>query len=110
MLPGEHLPHARITGKGTGTITASEFEQLFNKFNASKLLTEGVPSSTKVDRPHSEFDYDMLVAFWTTNGHRSLRFGQVEKLISEANPDMKEAQVLIEQLNAMLKVTSNTYP
>ena len=104
------MPHARITGKGTKTLNPTEFEKLLSKLTTSKLLPEGDPTSIKANDPGSrEFAYDILVAVWT-DGRRSLRFAQLENLMSEDTPKAKEAEAVFEHLNGLMKGVETTYP
>ncbi len=104
------MPHARITGKGTKIFSKAEFERLLTKLTTSKLLPEVSASSIKTDNSLSrDFAYDMLVAVYS-DGRRSMRFGEIEKLINEATPGAKDAKALLDHLNAMLKEVKTTYP
>lgn len=104
------MPHARITGKGTRTLSRVEFEERLSKLTSSAILPEGDPTSIKADDSLSrDFAYDMLVSVWT-DGRRSLRFAELRKLMSEDTPKAKEAGAVLECLSGLLKGIKTTYP
>lgn len=106
------MPHARITGKGTRTLTGAEFEQLLEKLMTSKLLIEGDVAPIKAgeyDPFAQEFEHDFVVVSWT-GGRRTLRYGALENLLMKADPAAKEAETLLEQVNTMLQGITTTYP
>ena len=101
------MPHARITGKGTKTLSKTEFEQLFNKLTASKLLRQGEPSEIKKEGAISrDFRYDLFIVSWP-NGRRSSWFAELEK--TEGTPAAKDAEAVSDNVNAMLKGSKGTY-
>jgi hypothetical protein len=101
------MPHGRITGKGTTTLSEADFEALLAKVTTSKALSEGNTSSKKADDPPSR--YDLLVAVYSKGG-RSLRFAEVARPMSEATSGEKDAKELLDHINAMYKGISTTYP
>lgn len=104
------MPHARIAGKGTRTLSGAEFEKLLSKLTTSKLLPVGDPTSIKADDPLSrDFAYEILVSVWA-DGRRSLRFAELEKLMGEDTTKAKEAEAVFEYLNELLKGGKTTYP
>jgi hypothetical protein len=104
------MPHARITGKSTRTFSKAEFEQLFSKVTASKLLHEGEPPSDKAADPLSrDFAFDFLVVAWP-DSHRISRFAKLENLEnSQDNVSAKEMSTLSDDVNALLKEAKATY-
>ena len=104
------MPHARITGKGTTTLSEAEFDKLLGKLTASKLLSEADPAAMKKEQSSSgDFGYDMLVSVWT-NSRRSLRSAKLEKLMIESSPRAQEAEAMLSDLNGLLKGVKTTYP
>jgi hypothetical protein len=102
------MPHARITGKGTRTFTKTEFDQLFNKVAASKLLHEGEPPTDKTSGSLArDFAYDCIVVSWS-DGRRLIRFAKLEN--SDDNTSAKDAEALSADVNALLKGDKTTYP
>ena len=67
------MPHARITAKATKTFSKTEFEQLFNKVTASKLLHDEPPSAETSDPLARDFACDFVVVSWS-DGRRVSRF------------------------------------
>ena len=92
------VPHARITSKGTQTLSTAEFALLTNKLVSSKLLREGDP-------PSEDFG-DFLVAVWS-DGKRSIHLGELRKAEAESQQDVK---ALMDAINTVLDKVKITYP
>lgn len=91
------MPHARITGKGTGLITADQFEEWRKAAVASGVLQEKAP-----ERP------EILLATWDKDG----KAGPVLRgEILVADEKKKESlEALSKAFEAVLKDVKDTYP
>ena len=100
------MPHARITGKGTGTITEQEFAEFFQNVSATTGLKPGRPvwSDTTKSSLDRDFSYDFLAVRFTT-GAAGVWWGSITR---ESGPSV--ASKLIEGLNKLLGRTQQTYP
>ena len=102
------MPHARITGKATKVFSKTEFDRLFKKVAASKLLRAGEPPVDKASGPLTrDFSYDFVIVSWS-DGRRVAHFAKLEN--SEDNTSAKDVSALSDDINALLKGAKTTYP
>ena len=100
------MPHARITGKGTGVIAPAELTELFSTFATSSLLKPGRQASSDTTKTGlaREFSWDFL----------AIRFGSDSVAQWSGSITMNKDSVGVEQLlkplNGLLSRTQPTYP
>lgn len=97
------MPHARITGKGTGFVSATEADAMLDELTRASLVRPGLPTPEPRDM-RSDFSYRMLLAIY--DGDRPRFFHADFKELSE-QPAREE---LLLRVNAVLATAkTSTY-
>jgi hypothetical protein len=98
------MPHARITGKGTGIVAPGTASQLLDDIVGSPLVLPGIPASAAAaDDGEAEFSYSLLVAKF--DGPRAEFF---HATLNEASPGHDDNE-LLDRINRLLGKTNKTY-
>jgi len=100
------MPHARITLKSTGLITADQFKKWRDGVLDTGALKKEVPrADEKKDKPQP-FDSQFLLVMWSEDGKtQEIHYGDIVK-----DKKDEKAEKLVEQYNATLKELKQTYP
>ena len=100
------MPHARITRKATGLITAERYEKWLEGILGAGGLQKGTPKAPggEVKKGKlSPFNSHILLVTWSRDGKtREVHLGTVG--------EDKKVEVLFERYNAVLKELKKTYP
>ena len=99
------MPHARITGKSTGLVTADRYKKWRDAILSTKVLQKEMPKDSdkaKKNAPNP-FSSDVLFITWDEKGKtREVFHGKVG--------DDKNVEKLFEEINGILKELKKTYP
>jgi len=93
------IPHARITGKGTGLVPVTDADALIERIERSPLVRSGLPP-----KPRDEFSYRLLLAVYA---QPKTRYAHADFDESKPNPEFPK---LLDHVNAILSRTVPTYP
>lgn len=97
------MPHARITGKGTGFVSANEADAMLDELARASLVHPGLPTPEPRDM-RSDFSYRVLLAIYDAGRPRFFH-ADFEELSEQ--PAREE---LFLRLNALLATAkTNTY-
>lgn len=96
------MPHARITGKGTGLLQMSEAMSLLRDIEQHELVRPGLPDLPQGE-DNLEFSYRLLLVVYGAAGARQFHADFNEFETSDARSD------LLTRINAVLGKTASTY-
>lgn len=106
------MPHARITGKGSGQITDNELSRLVATLTRSPLVRSGLPVfPDSVESPLSrDFSYDLLLVVFDRGQSPRYWYASFRQAQPE-NPDRSAGEVdeVLDAINEVLGRTSSTY-
>ncbi len=97
------MPHARITGKGTGLVSVREASAILRQIKAAPLVQPGLPTQAP-DGLKGDFSYRVLLAMYDTE--------PPEYFYAEFNEfsDDPRVEALLDRLNELLAATkTKTY-
>lgn len=99
------MPHARITGKGSGVVPPALAAELLAAVAASPLIRPGIPTPLATDDDgDSEFSYQLLLV--VLDGPNAGRF---HASFNDIFPKSEDKD-LLDRVNRVLGHTSKTYP
>jgi hypothetical protein len=97
------IPHARITGKGTGVVSINDAASMVQRIQRASLVRAGIPAKDPRDLD-ADFTYRLLLATYD-QGRTEYFHADFDE--SVANPDLPP---LLERVNALLAVAkTRTY-
>jgi hypothetical protein len=100
------FPHARITYKATGLVTAKRFDEWVIEVHKSSILRRELPEAARKEKDEKKRDwaYTLLLATWDADGKgRRLDYATPEAEDEEKRDQFQEA------VNAMTEDLNDTY-
>jgi hypothetical protein len=103
------MPHARITGKGTGRVADGTLTALLRDLQRSPLVRVGLPTwaDTVAAGPGREYTYQVLLTVYRED---TLEHWHAPMLERRPQADAAAVDRLFAQLNTVLETTKPTYP
>jgi hypothetical protein len=99
------MPHARITSKATGLITAEQYKKWREGILSHGVLKKEAPTDAKKIKSPA-FRSQLLLVAWSGDGKtREVHYGDVMH-----GEKSEKADRLLEQYNTLLKKLKKTYP
>ncbi len=93
------MPHARVTGKGTGLVSDADATRLLEDIERASLVRRGVPATAERD----DFSYGMVLAQFG-EGKPQYFYAAFDPMT--ASPHTSQ---LVDRVNALLSKTEATY-
>jgi hypothetical protein len=99
------MPHARITLKATGLITADQFKKWRDGVLDTGVLKKEVPPADEKNDKPKPFQSQFLLVIWSEDGKtQEIHYGDIVKEKKD-----EKAEKLMEQYNVVLKELKQTY-
>jgi hypothetical protein len=95
------MPHARITGKGTGLVSPERASELLHQLETAPLVLPGIPAPPPDDMT-SDFSYGMLLAVYDPDGPRYFHAGPID------GAEGPGRQALLDRINSLLAATKGS--